>query len=122
MITLIENLPENIVGLKYEGHVTAADYESVIFPALERASGESKDLKILCQLTDKFKGFDLGALKDDFEIGIKYFRNWNKIAFVSENEWMNHTVKALGFLIPAQIRTFKKTAMDEAIKWLSDQK
>lgn len=121
MITFIENLPENIIGLKYEGQVTAADYESVIFPALERASEKSKDLKILCELTDKFKGFDLGALKDDFAIGIKYFRDWKKIAFVSENEWMNHMVKALGFLIPAQIRIFKKINMDEAIKWLSVQ-
>ena len=82
MITRIENLPENIIGLKYDGQVTAADYESVIFPVLERASEKSKDLKILCQLTENFKGFDLGALKDDFKIGIKYFRDWKKIAFV----------------------------------------
>ena len=119
MITRIENLPENIIGLKYEGQVTAADYESVIFPALETTSAKSEGLKILCQLTDNFKGFNLGALKDDFEIGIKYYKDWKKIAFVSENEWMNHTVKAFGFLIPGHVRTFKKSNMDEAIKWLS---
>ncbi len=35
MITLIENLPDNIIGYKYDGDVTTADYETVLFPAVE---------------------------------------------------------------------------------------
>lgn len=119
MITRIENLPVGIIGFKFEDEVTAADYESVLFPLVEAAIKESKNLKVLCQIENVI-GFKFGALKDDMEIGFKYFRDWKKIAFVSNKEWMNHTVRAFGFLIPGKVRTFKNEEMDAAIKWLTE--
>lgn len=120
MITLIKNLPGDIIGFSYDDEVTAADYEKVLFPAIEKGAKKSKDLNVLCRLGENFKGFKLGALKEDMEIGIKYFKDWKKIAFVSDKEWMNHTVKAFGFLVPAKVRTFENKEMDTAIKWLSE--
>ena len=120
MITLIKNMPDNIVGYKYDGEVTATDYEKVLFPAVKAASEKSKSLKVLCQLGKNFKGFKLGALEDGMEIGLKYFKDWEKIAFVSDKKWMNHTIKAFEFLVPAKVRTFKNKDMDAAIKWLSE--
>ena len=120
MITLIKNIPDDIVGFSYDDEVTAADYETVVFPAVEAAVKKKIDLKVLLRLGVSFKGFKLGALKDDMEIGIKYFKDWKKIAFISDKEWMNHTVKAFGFLMPAKVRTFENKDMDAAIKWLSE--
>lgn len=120
MITLIKNLPDNIIGCRYEGQVTAADYESVLFPAVATAFKKNKKLKVLWQLAENFEGFNFDALKDDIEVGLKYFANWEKIAFVSDKKWMNHTVKAFGFLVPAQVRTYKNDEIPEAIKWLSE--
>lgn len=118
MISIISKLPENIVGFKYDGKVTAKDYESILFPAIESAFGKSKDLKMLCQMADSFEGFKAGAIMDDIQLGIKYFRDWKKIAFVSKKNWMIHAVRTFGFLIPGQVQTFKKKK--EAISWLSE--
>lgn len=120
MITLIKNIPDDIIGFSYDDEVTAADYETVVFPRVEAAEKKNKDLKVLLRLSENFTGFNLGAMKDDLEIGLKYFRDWKKIAFVSDKEWMNHTVKAFGFLMPAKVRTFENKEMNEAIKWLSE--
>ena len=120
MITVMQNLPENIIGFKYESQITAEDYESVLFPLFEAASKKYKELNVLCQLSESFKGFKLGALKDDFQIGVKYFSRWNKIAFVSDKEGMNHLVKVFGFLIPAKVETFSSQQVDEALRWLSE--
>lgn len=120
MITLIENIPGDIIAFRYDGEVTATDYETILFPAVEAAFKKSKALKALCQVGENFKGFKLGALKDDMELGLKYFRDWKKIAFVSDQEWMNHTVKAFGFLVPAKVKTFENKSMNEAIKWLEE--
>jgi hypothetical protein len=54
------------------------------------------------------------------EIGIKYFKDWKKIAFVSDKEWMNHIVDAFGFLVPAKVKTFENKEMNAAIQWLSE--
>ena len=120
MITIIKNLPDDIVGLLYDDEVTATDYETVLFPAIEAALKKSKDLKVLCRLGENFKSFKLGALKDDMEIGLKYYRDWKRIAFVSDNEWMNHAVKAFLFLVPAKVKIFESKNMKEAIKWLKE--
>ena len=120
MITIIKNLPDDIAGFKYDDKVTATDYETVLFPAVEAAFKKSKDLKVLCRLGKNFKSFKLGALKDDMELGLKYYKDWKKIAFVSDKEWMSHTVKAFGFLVPAKVKTFNNKNMNEAIKWLEE--
>lgn len=119
MITRLENLPGDVIGFKFEDEVTAADYELVLFPAVEAAVKKNKNLKVLCQLENVI-GFKLGALKDDMEIGFKYFRDWEKVAFVSNKEWINHTVRAFGFLIPGKVRTFKNEEVNAAIKWLAE--
>jgi len=118
MITLIKNLPGNIIGYSYDDEVTAADYEKVLFPAIEAGSKKSKGLNVLCRLGENFKGFKLDALKEDMETGIKYFKEWKKIAFVSDKEWMNHIIKAFGFLLPAKVMTFENKEMNAAIKSL----
>lgn len=118
MITLIKNLPDNIIGFRYKGKVTAKDYEKVLFPEFEKAHKKGKQIKVLWVLEKDFDAFTMGAVWDDMEMGIKYFRDWIKIAFVSDKKWMNHTVRAFGFLIPGHVRTFKNKKMDDAIKWL----
>ncbi len=117
MISIIKKLPDMIIGFKYEGKVTAKDYESILFPAIESTFEKNKDLKILCQIAKNFEGFKVDALIDDAKLGIKYFRNWKKIAFVSNKKKMNDTVRTFGFLIPGQVKTFKNKK--EAIQWLS---
>ncbi|HEY1870930.1 MAG TPA: STAS/SEC14 domain-containing protein [Chitinophagaceae bacterium] len=120
MITLIENMPENIVGFAYAGQVTATDYESVLFPAIENAAKKSKRLKILCRVENDFSGLSLGALKDDFQLGFGYFKDWEKIAILSDKDWLNHLTKAIGFIVPAKVKVFGSSKMDEAVKWLSE--
>ena len=78
MITLIKSLPDNIIGCRYKGQVTDAYSESVLFPAVVTAFKKNKKLKVLLQLSENFEGFNFGALKDDVEVGLKYFASWKK--------------------------------------------
>ena len=82
-----------------------------LFPAVEVALKRSKNLKVLCRLIDDFKSFNLGALKDDMDIGWNYLMDWKKNAFVSDKEWMSHAAKAYWFLVPAKVKTFDNKDM-----------
>ena len=82
-----------------------------LFAAVEVALKRSKNLKVLCRLVDNFKSFKLGVLKDDMAIGWNYLRDWEKNAFVSDKEWMNHAAKAYWFLVPAKVKTFDNKDM-----------
>ncbi len=120
MITIIKNLPAPIIGFKYEGKVTAKDYETVLYPAFRRTLKLKKKLRVLCQMEKSFDGFSFGAAKDDMQMGLKYFHDWEKIAFVSDKKWLNKTVEAFGFLIPGHVRSFKNKKISEAITWLEE--
>ncbi len=120
MIKPIENLPDNIIGFRYEGEVTNEDYKTVLYPVVEAALKKTKELKMLLEITESFAKFTLHAAWDDAAIGFKYFRDWKKIAFLSDKEWLNHTIKALSFLTPGQSRTFATNQMEEAISWLKE--
>ncbi len=82
-----------------------------LFPAVEVALKRSKNLKVLFRLIDDFKSFNLGSLKEDMSMGWKYLRDWEKNAFVSDKEWMNHAAKAYWFLVPAKVKTFDNKDM-----------
>jgi hypothetical protein len=119
MIIQLSNLPNNILGFDFTGEVTNHDYESVVYPVLESYSKQKNKIRILCQFDKSFQKFDLGAIWDDTVISIKHFLDWEKVAIVSDLNWLNHTFKALGFLMPGHLRTYSNSEREKAIKWLS---
>lgn len=120
MITLIKDLPDNIIGFKYEGEITSDDYETVLYPAIEAGLKRSKELRVLCQMAEDLEEIDFGAAWDDTKIGLRYFKDWEKIAFVSDRKWLNRSIVAMGFLMPGHVRTYTNKELDEAIKWLAE--
>lgn len=45
-------------------------------------------------------------------------KGWKKIAIVSDAEWLEHSVKVFGWLIPGEIKVFDTDEVHDARKWL----
>ncbi|HUZ60069.1 MAG TPA: STAS/SEC14 domain-containing protein [Hanamia sp.] len=119
MIKQIENLSDNIPGFEFSGEVSANDYEKVIFPAIEKRSKLKSKIRIICHFTDKTT-ISLEAMWDDTLVGIKHCFNWEKIAVVSDIAWLNHTFKAMGFLMQGHLRTYSNNEIQKAMIWLKE--
>jgi len=119
MIEPIEDLPENVVGFRASGRVTEQDYESVIVPAVERASGSRRRIRLLYQLAPDFEGFDPNGSWTDPRIESRHRRHWSRVAVVTDLGWLRRATRALGFTQPAEVRVFENRALDEAREWLS---
>ncbi|MEO6902785.1 MAG: STAS/SEC14 domain-containing protein [Bacteroidia bacterium] len=118
MIKEIENLPKNVVGFSYIGKVTGKDYESVVFPAVEKATKGKKKINILITFEKSFDKISLKAMVDDSIVGLKYIKSWKKIAIVSDHNKINHLIKAFSFLVPAEIKIFTLSKIDKALVWI----
>ncbi len=118
MITIINGLPDNVLGIHAEGKITAEDYETVLMPALHAKIKEHHKIRILYQIAENFDGFALGAMLDDAKVGIEHITAWEKVAFVSENHWINSMTGFFRHLIPVELRVFNLSQMDEAREWL----
>jgi hypothetical protein len=116
----IQNLSENVLGFSAKGKVTGADYESVLIPAVEQVLTRQKKIRLLYWLGEDFSGFEMKAMWDDAKVGLQHLTAWERVAMVTDLEWIGTAIKAFGFVMPGQIRVFSNSELAEARRWLSE--
>ena len=114
MLKIMNDLPDNVLGISAEGKITATDYETVLIPTVEEKLKTNKKIRMLYQLGNKFTGFDLNAMLDDAKMGMKHLSSWEKIALVSDHEMINTFAKFFGYMLSPKINIFKNSELDEA--------
>jgi len=118
MLQLLQPTMGNVVSIIASGTVTAEDYESVLIPAIEETLKSHDKVRVLFQL-EPHTGFTAGAVWDDTKFGLSHFFSFEKLALVSDTEWINNTVKVLGFVMPCPVQLFALADFDAAKEWIS---
>ena len=86
---------------------------------IEGLLSRHKKIRFLYHLGEDFKGFELAAVWDDTKLGLKHFTGWEKMAVVSDVEWVRAAIKIFGLGIPGEVRVFHNGELAEAIRWIS---
>ena len=123
MIEKVSDLPPGTLGFRATGKITGDEYRRMIEPiyaALER--GEK--LNVYFELADDFDGLDLAALLQDVKaagsIGLKHRSSWQRMALVTDKDWVRHGASAFGWLAPGELRLFELSERHNARSWLSE--
>jgi hypothetical protein len=119
MIEVLKGFPENVVAVAAKGKVTRSDYENVLVPAVEKAFQRHEKLRFYYELGPEFQGLESGAAWEDFKVGISHFMRWERVAVVTNVDWIRHAAGAFAFLMPAKVRTFSIAQESEARAWIS---
>jgi hypothetical protein len=120
MIEMIPDLPDSVLGFTAKGTVTAKDYESVIIPAVEAMFSRQGKVRFLYHLGEEFTGVEAAAAWDDTKLGLKHLTGWEKVALVSDVEWIRWAVKIFGLAIPGHVRVFHNRELAEATRWVCE--
>ena|SRR5437868_7606434 len=91
MLTLIQDLPEKVLGVSAEGEVTGTDYETVLISAVDN--------------------------KYD-KMGMNHLAVWEKIALVSDLQPINVFAKFFGYMVSCEIQVFKEADLQKAKLWI----
>jgi len=118
MIKVIEDMPPGTIGLEAIGKVTDEDYERVLVPAVTGAL-ERKDVHLLYVLGDEFDSYSAGAVWADTKLWAGHLTSWQKVAIVSDADWLENAVKAFGWLMPGEVKVFDDDDLDDAKEWLA---
>jgi len=118
MVEQIPGLPDNVLGFTAKGTVTAKDYESVIIPAVEALFVRHSKVRLLYHLGDDFCGIEPAAVWDDTKLGIKHLAVWERMAIVTDIEWIRGAIRVFGLAMPGNVRVFHNRALDEAARWI----
>ncbi len=125
MLEPISGLPDNALGFTTKGKVTSEDYETVLIPAVEEKLKHHEKVSLLYHMGDEFDGFEVGAMWDDAKVGLAHITNWEKIAIVSDVNWIKKAGKVFGFAIDTMsssghVKIFNNEELDQAIAWIGE--
>ena len=119
MIEFIEGLPENVVAVRLSGVVKEEDYDNVLAPAVEDEVKKYGKVRLLYQVQD-FKKFSRSAMLEDMKLGVENFNSFEKIAVVSDVDWMIDAVDAFKHIMPGTVKTYGNKELSKAEAWVSE--
>jgi hypothetical protein len=103
------------------GKLTRDEYRELIEP-IYGALDRGEQLNVYIELADDFHGLDSGALWQDLKaagsVGLKHRDSWQRMALVTDKDWVRHGASAFGWLAPGELRLFDPAERDAARAWL----
>jgi len=105
------------VELRAIGKLTHRDYE-ILVPMLEEAIKEVSDpsIKILVDARE-FEGWEPRAAWDDVRLGMKYRKEFSRIAIVGNKPWEKYAASVAKWFTSGDAQYFED--MDEALEWIN---
>jgi stage II sporulation SpoAA-like protein len=120
MIEALTGFPTKVLAFACKGHVTKRDYETVLIPAVEEALEQAGKIRLYYQIDPDFSGIEPGAMWDDFKVGMEHVLRWERIAVVTDVEWIRYTIRAFSFVIPGVAKIFSLADAARARDWILD--
>ncbi|ABE51172.1 STAS/SEC14 domain-containing protein [Methanococcoides burtonii] len=120
MIEMIQGLPDKVVAVRLTGVVKGEDYDNILVPVIEDKVKEYGKIRVLYQLGPDYEKFSRKAMLEDMELGVKNITSFDRIAVVSDVEWMNHAMELFKYMIPGQVKTYNNEELSEAKAWISE--
>ena len=117
MLRILSHMPPGTVGVEAVGTVTEDDYRQILAPVLAGAL-QRRDVRLLYVLGEEFDSFSRGAAWEDTKLWAKNLKGWERVAVVSDADWLEHAVSVFGWLVPGQVKVFETDDLDEAKAWL----
>jgi len=120
MIEQLTDFPANVVAFRCGGRVTKADYDSILVPAVVDALRAHDRVRLYYETNEDFAGFEAGAMWEDFKVGIEHLTRWERVAIVTDVNWIKKAVRLFAFLMPATTKLFSRSESAQARVWVSE--
>ncbi len=118
MIEILEESTGKCVALRISGKIIREDYISII-PQLERTIQIWNGLNLLL-IFDNVEGMALGAVWEDAQFNLKYFREVHRAALVGDQEWLKWIIKVSQVFVHEEARLFQPDQIETAWTWIRE--
>jgi hypothetical protein len=109
--------PEGVLGFKAVGKIEPSDYDAVLEPAVKAMLEKRDELRLVYVLGDEFDSYSASAAFEDAKLGFGHFTKWERVAIVTDHDWLRRSIAMFGWMMPGAVKTFSLTAVDDAIAW-----
>jgi hypothetical protein len=121
MVERIEGMPGDTLGFRISGTIDRDEYFQILDPVRERLE-RGERVSFLVATEPDFAGLDMAALWEDVKaagsVGLKYRSSWERLALVTDKEWMRNAFAAMAWLVPGELRVFPPEELEHAKAWV----
>ena len=121
MIEVLSDMPAGVVGIRVSGRIEKADLLG-FKPTMDDML-DTDEIRFVEVIADDYSGFGSGALLEDFKLGFgsmfRHRKSFRRVAVVTDKEWMVHTVHALSWLVPGEVKLFGLDDLEYAEQWVA---
>lgn len=121
MLTMIEGLPDHVIGIRINDKLRAEDYERQLIPLVNEKLGRHHKLDLLCCIDGEWKGMEAGAVWQDLRLGLGRIGHWARMAIVSDIKWLENAINLFGVFSPGELRHFGSDAYAAAKDWMCER-
>lgn len=121
MIETLTDFPADAAAFRCSGFVSKADYDEVLVPAVEQALKTNERLRVYYEIAPDFSGISLGAMWEDFRVGVRHLRRWKRVAVVTDVPWIKLMIHMFSFLLPGPTKVFRVAEAAEARAWIAKE-
>ena len=118
MIEHLTDFPSNVVAFVCRGRVTKTDYDLVLVPVVMNALKKHDKARLYYETGADFTGIDPGAAWEDFTVGMEHFMRWERMAVVTDVDWIKHAMHFFSFLMPGKMKIFSRADAALAREWI----
>jgi hypothetical protein len=118
MIEILRNFPDNVIAFSCDGQVTKDDYEGILVPAIIETLKRHDKIRLFYKTSANFTGYAPGAIWEDLKIGVEHPTRWERVAVVTDVDWIVQMMSLFSFLIPCPIKLFPSSGFAQAHAWI----
>jgi hypothetical protein len=119
MLREMTDLPVGTIGFEAVGEVEDDDWEDTVEPVLRREIAEGRKVRLLYLMGAEAREVEGDAIKADTGFRARHATSFDRIAVVSDEDWVRPALGALSFLMPGRAKGFRVADLADAKAWLA---
>jgi hypothetical protein len=119
MLRQIDDMPAGTIGFEAIGEVEDDDWEHAVEPVLRNEISAGGKVRLLYLLGPQSRTVEGDAMTADTGFRARHASSFERVAVVSDEDWMRPALRALSVLMPGKAKGFRVTELADAKAWLS---
>jgi hypothetical protein len=121
MLRRMSEMPTGTIGFEAIGEVEDDDWERAVEPVLRTEISAGRKVRLLYLLGTRADDVEGDALKADTGFRARHATSFERVAVVSDEDWMRPALRALSVPLPGKAKGFHVRELAEAKTWLAER-
>jgi len=120
MLKKMRDMPIGTVGFEAIGKVEDDDFEDVVEPVLRAEIAAGRKIRLLYLLGPELREYEGDTLAEEMKFAARHPTQYERVAVVSDEDWLRPALRVLSVLVPGQLRAFPVARLAAAREWLAE--